>query len=248
MKTRIKLLTGILGLSALISFPAIAQEKTENSVKDAVNDATESMVESAPDSLSKPLQEGEKVEMPATTDTESTASNLVEQAASNDQFQTLVKAIEAAGLTETLAGEGPYTVFAPTNDAFAALPANTLDSLLQPENKDVLVKLLKYHVVSGVVPSSEIQSGEIITMAGKAVTVHVGEDGNVNVNNAQVTQADIEATNGIIHVVDHVILPSRSHAQSEPAPTEVRQNSDLKNSAGATRGEFNSPTESAPAE
>ncbi|NEO91062.1 MAG: fasciclin domain-containing protein [Moorea sp. SIO3G5] len=242
MKTRIKLLTGILGLSALISFPAIAQEKTENSVKDAVNDATESMVESAPDSLSKPLQEGEKVEMPATTDTESTASNLVEQAASNDQFQTLVKAIEAAGLTETLAGEGPYTVFAPTNDAFAALPANTLDSLLQPENKDVLVKLLKYHVVSGVVPSSEIQSGEIITMAGKAVTVHVGEDGNVNVNNAQVTQADIEATNGIIHVVDHVILPSRSHAQSEPAPTEVMPNSDLENSAGALSvGEFNSP-------
>ncbi|NEN99183.1 MAG: fasciclin domain-containing protein, partial [Moorea sp. SIO3I7] len=118
MKTPIKLLTGILGLSALISFPAIAQEKTENSVKDPVNGATESMVESAPDSLSKPVQEGEKVEMPATADTESTTSNLVEQAASNDQFQTLVKAIEAAGLTETLAGEGPYTVFAPTDDAF----------------------------------------------------------------------------------------------------------------------------------
>ncbi|AOY80231.1 fasciclin domain-containing protein [Moorena producens JHB] len=231
MKTRIKLLTGILGLSALISFPAIAQEKTENSVKDAVNGATESMVESAPDSLSKPLQEGEKVEMPATTDAESIASNLVEQAASNDQFQTFVKAIEAAGLTETLAGEGPYTVFAPTDDAFAALPANTLDSLLQPENKEVLVKLLKYHVVSGAVPSSQIQSGEIITMAGKALTVQVGEDGNVNVNNAQVTQADIEATNGIIHVVNHVILPSRSHAQSEPAPTGVMPNSDLKNSA-----------------
>ncbi|NEN99803.1 MAG: fasciclin domain-containing protein, partial [Moorea sp. SIO3I7] len=148
----------------------------------------------------------------------------VEQAASNDQFQTLVKAIEAAGLTETLAGEGPYTVFAPTDDAFAALPANTLDSLLQPENKEVLVKLLKYHVVSGAVPSSEIQSGDIITMAGKAVTVHVGEDGNVNVNNAQVTQADIEATNGIMHVVNHVILPSRSHAQSEPKPTGVRPN------------------------
>lgn len=241
MKTRIKLLTGILGLSALISFPAIAQEKTENSVKDALNGATESItesiVESAPDSLSKPLQEGEKVEIPATTDTESTTSNLVEQAASNDQFQTLVKAIEAAGLTETLAGEGPYTVFAPTDDAFAALPANTLDSLLLPENKEVLVKLLKYHVVSGAVPSSEIQSGEITTMAGKSVTVQVGEDGNVSVNNAQVTQADIEATNGIIHVVDHVILPSRAHAQSEPAPTGVMPNSELKNSA-----------ESAPAE
>ncbi len=225
MKTRIKLLTGILGLSALISFPAIAQEKTENSVKDALNGATESMnesmVESAPDSLSKPLQEGEKVEMPATTDTESTTSNLVEQAASNDQFQTLVKALEAAGLTETLAGEGPYTVFAPTNDAFAALPANTLESLLQPENKEVLLQLLKYHVVSGAVPSSEIQSGEITTMAGKSLTVQVGEDGNVSINNAQVTQADIKADNGIIHVVDHVILPSRSHAQSEPEPTGV---------------------------
>ena len=225
MKTRIKLLTGILGLSALISFPAIAQEKTENSVKDALNGATESMtesmVESAPDSLSKPLQESEKVEMPATTEAESTTSNLVEQAASNDQFQTLVKAIEAAGLTETLAGEGPYTVFAPTDDAFAALPANTLDSLLLPENKEVLVKLLKYHVVTGAVDSSQIQSGEIITMAGKSVTVQVGEDGNVSVNNAQVTQADIKANNGIIHVVDHVILPSRSHAQSEPAPTGV---------------------------
>ncbi|NEP50756.1 MAG: fasciclin domain-containing protein [Moorea sp. SIO3C2] len=243
MKTRIKLLTGILGLSALISFPAIAQEKTENSVKDALNGATESMtesmVESAPDSLSKPLQEGEKVEIPATTEAESKTSNLVEQAASNDQFQTLVKAIEAAGLTETLAGEGPYTVFAPTDDAFAALPANTLDSLLLPENKEVLVKLLKYHVVSGAVPSSEIQSGEITTMAGKSVTVQVGEDGNVSVNNAQVTQADIKANNGIIHVVDHVILPSRSHAQSEPAPTGVMQNSD---------GELNSPKSSAPAE
>ncbi|NEO70359.1 fasciclin domain-containing protein [Moorena sp. SIO3H5] len=235
MKTRIKLLTGILGLGALISFPAIAKEKTENSVKDALNGATESMtesmLESAPDSLSKPLQEGEKVEIPATTEAESTTSNLVEQAASNDQFQTLVKAIEAAGLTETLAGEGPYTVFAPTDDAFAALPANTLDSLLLPENKDVLIKLLKYHVISGAVDSSQIQSGEIITMAGKSVTVKVGEEGNVSVNNAQVTQADIKADNGIIHVVDHVILPSRSHAQSEPAPTEAMPNSDLENSA-----------------
>lgn len=141
-----------------------------------------------------------------------TGDDIVDVAASNPDFSTLVAAIQAAGLVETLKGPGPFTVFAPTNAAFAALPAGTLDSLLLPENRDQLVAILTYHVVPGAVTSDQIigQRIEVGTVQGKTVRV-VGTTNklgvSVRVNDANVTTADLIATNGVIHVIDKVLLP-----------------------------------------
>lgn len=133
--------------------------------------------------------------------------DIVDIAASNDQFSTLVAAVTAAGLVETLKGDGPFTVFAPTNEAFAALPAGTVDNLLKPENKDQLVKVLTYHVVPGAVTSDQLagQRLDVATVEGQTVAIN-GTHG-VRVNNARVTQADIIASNGVIHRIDRVLLP-----------------------------------------
>jgi uncharacterized surface protein with fasciclin (FAS1) repeats len=133
--------------------------------------------------------------------------DIVEIAAANDQFSTLVAAVSAAGLVDTLEGDGPFTLFAPTNAAFAALPAGTVENLLKPENKDQLVKVLTYHVVPGAVTSDQLagQRMDVATVQGQTVRVN-GIDG-VRVNNARVTQADIIASNGVIHRIDRVLLP-----------------------------------------
>jgi uncharacterized surface protein with fasciclin (FAS1) repeats len=130
---------------------------------------------------------------------------IVEVAAANEDFSTLVAAVEAAGLVETLSGEGPFTVFAPTNDAFAALPAGVLDALLLPENKDTLTKILTYHVVAGEVTSDQITDGDVPTVEGQNVTVSTAE--GVTVNGATVIAADVDASNGVIHVIDAVLIP-----------------------------------------
>ncbi len=136
------------------------------------------------------------------------AADIVETAIAADDFNTLVAAVQAAGLVETLQGEGPFTVFAPTDAAFAALPAGTVESLLQPENKDQLVAILTYHVLSGAVMSADIagKTLEPATVNGATVTVD-GTGEGVTVNGATVTAADIETENGVIHVIDQVILP-----------------------------------------
>jgi uncharacterized surface protein with fasciclin (FAS1) repeats len=133
-------------------------------------------------------------------------STVVDIAAGNSSFTTLVQALQAAELTETLSGKGPFTVFAPTNEAFAALPKGTLEKLLQPENQKTLQKILTYHVVSGNVLSQDLRSGDVATVEGSSVVVKVG-DSKINVNNANVVSADIKASNGVIHVIDRVILP-----------------------------------------
>jgi len=132
--------------------------------------------------------------------------NIVEIAAGNEDFSTLVAAVKAAGLVEVLSGEGPFTVFAPTNDAFAALPEGTVESLLEPENKDKLIAILTYHVVGAKVLSKDVAAGEVETVQGSKITITV-EDGTVKVDEATVTAVDIEASNGVIHVIDAVILP-----------------------------------------
>jgi uncharacterized surface protein with fasciclin (FAS1) repeats len=134
------------------------------------------------------------------------ADTIVEIAASDSTFSTLVQAVQAAGLVDTLSGEGPFTVFAPTNEAFAALPPGILETLLQPENQDTLRQILTYHVVAGAVTSGDIQPGEVATVEGSPVQLNV-TNGQVSVNDATVVVADIEASNGIIHVIDRVILP-----------------------------------------
>jgi uncharacterized surface protein with fasciclin (FAS1) repeats len=134
--------------------------------------------------------------------------DIVDVAAGAGSFETLVAAVQAAGLEETLRGEGPFTVFAPTDEAFAALPEGTLESLLEEANRDQLVSILTYHVVPGAVMSSDLagQTLEVETVNGQ--TVDIDATGDVTVDGATVVQADIAASNGVIHVIDRVILPN----------------------------------------
>lgn len=134
--------------------------------------------------------------------------DIVDTAVAAGDFTTLAAALEAGDLIETLKGEGPFTVFAPTDDAFAALPEGTLDELLAEENRDQLVSILTYHVAEGAVASTDLSDGqEIPTVQGDDVAITISEDGGVMVNEANVVTADIEASNGIIHVVDAVLIP-----------------------------------------
>ena len=135
------------------------------------------------------------------------AQSILEIAQSQDGLSTFVKALEAADMTATLDGEGPYTVFAPSDEAFAALPEGTLESLLAPENKDQLVKVLSYHVVPGKMVSTDLTDGKSPTVHGDDVEVTVADSG-VKVNDANVVSADIEGSNGVIHMIDKVIMPS----------------------------------------
>lgn len=132
---------------------------------------------------------------------------IVDVAVEAGTFTTLVAAIEAAGLVETLSGEGPFTVFAPTDEAFAALPEGVLDALLLEENREVLVQILTYHVVSGAVFSADVTTGDVASVEGSTIAVEAADSG-VTVNGANVTAVDIEASNGVIHVIDQVILPA----------------------------------------
>ena len=133
--------------------------------------------------------------------------NIVDTAVAAGSFTTLAKALTAADLVATLKGPGPFTVFTPTDEAFAKLPAGTLDNLLKPENKDKLRRILTYHVVPGTVRAADVmklQSAKAVS--GDTITIKVA-DGKVNVDAANVTQTDIQASNGVIHVIDSVILP-----------------------------------------
>jgi uncharacterized surface protein with fasciclin (FAS1) repeats len=133
-------------------------------------------------------------------------ADIVDTAVAAGSFDTLVAAVKAAGLVETLKGDGPFTVFAPTDDAFAALPEGTVESLLLPENKDMLVSILTYHVVAGKVMAADVASGEVPTVNGETATVAVSDSG-VMIEGANVVKTDIKTSNGVIHVIDAVILP-----------------------------------------
>jgi transforming growth factor-beta-induced protein len=136
------------------------------------------------------------------------AQTIVEIAVADERFSTLVAAVTAADLVETLSGEGPFTVFAPTNDAFAALPAGTVENLLLPENKQALIDILLYHVVSGKVMAADVVGlTSATTVLGKDLTITV-RDGKVFLNDTvEIIITDIEASNGVIHVIDAVLLP-----------------------------------------
>ena len=137
----------------------------------------------------------------------SSEPDVVDILASNDQFSTLVAAVGAADLADTLKGDGPFTIFAPTNAAFAALPAGTVENLLLPENKDTLVSILTYHVVPGAVTSDQLAGQRLDVETVQGQTVHINATNGVRVNNATVTQADITGSNGVIHRIDRVLLP-----------------------------------------
>jgi len=136
---------------------------------------------------------------------EAGVGTVVDVASNTEGFSTLVTAVGAADLVDTLNSEGPFTVFAPTDDAFAALPPGVLDALLLPENKETLAKILTYHVVPGAVMAADVTDGDVATVEGQTVALSTAD--GVTVNGATVIQADVVADNGVIHVIDAVILP-----------------------------------------
>ena len=142
----------------------------------------------------------------AATSAPAAAGTIVEVASSNPDFSTLVTAVKAAGLVETLNGTGPFTVFAPTNAAFDALPAGVLDKLLLPANKESLTKILTYHVIPAKVMAADVTAGQVATVEGSKVTIATAD--GVKVDKATVTATDVAATNGVIHVIDQVLVPA----------------------------------------
>ena len=156
----------------------------------------------------------EETATPAVTETaapapQETPKDVVDIAIGSADHSTLVTAVTAAGLVETLKGAGPFTIFAPTNAAFAALPAGTVEGLLKPESKEALTKILTYHVVSGAVKAADLKDGQKVkTLQGEELTVSI-KDGKVMINGANVTAADLTGTNGVIHVIDAVLMPKK---------------------------------------
>ena len=136
------------------------------------------------------------------------SKDIVDTAAKAGQFNTLVAAVKAAGLVDTLKGDGPFTVFAPTDEAFSKLPAGTVENLLKPENKDKLVNILTYHVLAGKVMSGDVAGKSLEVKMLNGSTAKVDATSGVKIDAANVVAADIEAKNGVIHVIDAVILPS----------------------------------------
>ena len=161
-----------------------------------------------PRPVQRPRRRRRAAESPASAET------ITEIVAGNPEFSTLLAAVEAAGLAETLSGDGPFTVFAPTDAAFAELPAGTLDTLLQPENKDQLAAILTYHVVPAEVMAADVEAGDVptvnsapftIALDGEAVAITDGQG-----NQANVIETDIDASNGVVHVIDAVLLPAEA--------------------------------------
>ncbi|MBE9096133.1 fasciclin domain-containing protein [Tychonema sp. LEGE 07203] len=181
---------GIIGASALIGFPAWAHINSQTTVANAT----------------QTQQVAGNVKPAAAPASMAATKDIVAIASGDAQFNTLTKALGAADLVTTLQGKGPFTVFAPTDAAFAALPKATLDDLLKPANKAKLTKILTYHVVPGAVLSTSLKSGEVATVEKSKLKVEV-KGGKVKVGGANVVKADIKASNGVIHVIDKVLMP-----------------------------------------
>lgn len=191
-------IVGLGGISLFITLPSLANEATNNLAQAGSGklNPRPSIFNEFPYNRNRPTQ--------PTTQTQD--KTLLALAESSPKFTTLIAALKAAGLTETLQGRDQLTVFAPTNEAFAKLPQDVVRDLLKPENKEILLKLLTYHVVSGRVLSTDLSSGEVKSLEGGAISVSVSSNG-VMVNDANVVEADIKGINGVIHAIDQVIVP-----------------------------------------
>lgn len=190
---------GVIGASALIGFPAWAHINSNTRV---ANTTQTQQVAGNVKTAASPAPTGAS---PAPT---AAGKDIVAIASGDAQFKTLTKALGSAGLVTTLQGKGPFTVFAPTDAAFAALPKGTVENLLKPENKAQLTKILTYHVVPGSVLSTSLKSGDVKSVEGTSLKVAVGT-GKVTVGGANVVKADIKASNGVIHVIDKVLMPPK---------------------------------------
>jgi len=189
---------GVIGASALIGFPAWAHINSNTKVANATQ--TQQVAGNVKTAAS-PAPTGAS---PAPT---AAGKDIVAIASGDAQFKTLTKALGSAGLVTTLQGKGPFTVFAPTDAAFAALPKGTVENLLKPENKAQLIKILTYHVVPGSVLSTSLKSGDVKSVEGTSLKVAVSPQ-QVTVGGAKVVKADIKASNGVIHVIDKVLMPT----------------------------------------
>jgi len=198
---RFAVLAGIAA-SALFGAPAIAQGY--QSPAEMQQSPTNTQMQQSPTDA--------QMQQPAVSQPAPTANSIVGVASGNQSFTTLTQAIQAAGMTDLLSGEGPYTVFAPTDEAFAQLPDGALQFLLQPENRELLRQVLAYHVVPREVASNQIATGAIEAIGG-GLAVRVTSDNRVIVNNASVIQPDIQANNGVIHAVNRVLLPETLQRQ-----------------------------------
>ena len=181
---------GVIGASALIGFPAWAHINSNTRVANAT----------------QTQQVAGNVKTAASPAPTAAGKDIVAIASGDAQFKTLTKALGSAGLVTTLQGKGPFTVFAPTDAAFAALPKGTVENLLKPANKAKLTKILTYHVVPGSVVSTSLKSGDVKSVEGSSLKVAVST-GKVTVGGANVVKADIKASNGVIHVIDKVLMP-----------------------------------------
>ena len=188
---------GVIGASALIGFPAWAHITSNTNVANATQ------TQQVPGKVKTAASPAPTGASPAPT---AAAKDIVAIASGDAQFKTLTKALGSAGLVTTLQGKGPFTVFAPTDAAFAALPKGTVENLLKPENKAKLTKILTYHVVPGSVLSTSLKSGDVKSVEGSSLKVAVST-GKVTVGGANVVKADIKASNGVIHVIDKVLMP-----------------------------------------
>jgi len=187
-------------LAALVAVAALTLAACSSSTEETATASATAASETA-----APMESAMPEAPPAETTAAATLGTIVDVASGADGFSTLVAAVSAAGLVDTMNGPGPFTVFAPTDEAFAALPPGVLDALLLPENKQTLVKILTYHVVPGTVLAADVMDGEVATVEGQNVTLSTAD--GVTINGAKVIQADVMADNGVIHVIDAVILP-----------------------------------------
>jgi uncharacterized surface protein with fasciclin (FAS1) repeats len=213
-------LTGLLTLGAL-AVPTLAR-----SVETPVTPAQTPMPTPMPTPISipnpmpmpkSPIEPiGEPVESEPMKPKKAASNTIVDVATANGSFKTLTAALQAADLIDILQSDGPFTVFAPTDAAFAKLPKGTVEMLLKPENKAELVRILTYHVVSGKVLSSSLKSGKVETVEGSPINVVVGKK-DVMLNKSKVTGVDVAASNGVIHVIDTVLLPPTKPTASKPS-------------------------------
>jgi len=193
-----KALFSLMSAGSLVALSACGQPSVDNTTAPQTAATPANLPTAAP-----PI-----AQTPTTPTASKNLAQLAQSASTQGSFTTLSRAVQAADLTKQMAEQGPYTVFAPTDAAFAALPKGTVDNLLKPENKQQLVKLLGYHAIPGQVTSSQLTSGQVKTVEGSPVTLKVNSTtSTVTVNGAKVIQADIPASNGVVHVVDKVILP-----------------------------------------
>ena len=197
------------GASSLV----LAQDDAPTPTENALTPKTGESVSEEVDTTTKAVDPSNFPEDDSLTPTENAvtpvaaARDIVEVASGLDDFSTLVAAVKAADLAETLSGEGPFTVFAPTNAAFESLPAGTVEELLKPENKEKLAAILTYHVVSGKVMAADVKPMEVETVNGAKAKITVDGD-TVMIDGAKIVKTDVVASNGVIHVIDAVILPA----------------------------------------